>query len=74
MKLSTSALIALVGAASSASAFTGLSGSATNNAKTALAMADRISGSKGTGEGWLAEPAAPVNSDASLQKTVGQPA
>ena len=69
MKLSTSALIALVGAASSASAFTGLSGS-TTNAKTALSMADRISGSKGTGEGWLAEPAAPVNSDASLQKTV----
>ena len=77
MKLSTSALIALVGAASSASAFTGLSSSQSSSrsqisSNSALSMAAdrRISGSQGTGEGWLAEPAAPVNSDASLQKTV----
>jgi len=29
-----------------------------------------ISGSKGTGEGWLKNPAAPVNSEASMKKTV----
>lgn len=29
-----------------------------------------ISGSKGTGEGWLKNPAAPVNSEASMKKTL----
>jgi 1-deoxy-D-xylulose-5-phosphate reductoisomerase len=31
-----------------------------------------ISGSKGTGEGWLMNPASPVNSAASLKKTLGK--
>lgn len=36
------------------------------------ALVAPISGSKGTGEGWLLNPAAPVNSEASLRKTLAK--
>lgn len=40
------------------------------HSRTALNAAAPVSGSKGTGEGWIANPAAPVNSAASAKKTL----
>lgn len=37
---------------------------------TTTALVNPISGSTGTGEGWLPNPAAPVNSEASLKKSL----
>ena len=36
------------------------------------ALVSPISGSKGTGEGWLKNPSAPVNSEASMKKTLAK--
>jgi 1-deoxy-D-xylulose-5-phosphate reductoisomerase len=42
------------------------------NVGGAGALVAPISGSKGTGEGWLQNPAAPVNSEASMKKTLAK--
>lgn len=41
-----------------------------NGARVGALELNAISGSKGTGEGWLAKPAAPVNSEAALKLTL----
>lgn len=65
MKLTIGALVTLL-AAPATNAFTI---NAAPKATTSL-HAKMISGSKGTGEGWLERPAAPVNSEASAKLTL----
>lgn len=67
MKASTTALLTLA-SIQSVNAFTPLSASGLASQSTQLNAA--ISGSKGTGEGWLSNPAAPVNTEASLRLTL----
>jgi len=69
MKISSSAIASLLFFGSTCSAF--VPSSNKFNAKTVL-NASPISGSKGTGEGWLAKPAAPVNNEESLKKTLDE--
>ena len=53
----------------SAAAITLLCAAGSSSIVSALAP---ISGSKGTGQGWLSNPSAPVNSEASLKKTLAK--
>jgi len=62
MRISAIALLSFVG---SATAFVPV---LQNNPRTQLTL-DAVSGSKGTGEGWI-DPSSPVNSEASLRKTL----
>ncbi len=67
MKLSIAAIYTFV-TFNACKAFTPLNQGASR--VEGLALNAAISGSKGTGEGWLQNPAAPVNSEASLKLTL----
>jgi 1-deoxy-D-xylulose-5-phosphate reductoisomerase len=62
MKLSLAVSLLLVGSAA------GFAPSSSNNVQSAVFL-NAMSGSKGTGEGWI-DPSAPVNSEASLRLTL----
>lgn len=64
MKLSVCALVTVLGAPA-ISAFT-----VDLNRNSATTSLNAISGSKGTGEGWLTRPSAPVNSEESARLTL----
>ncbi len=64
MKVSTAALLSLV-SFTSVNAF-----SPQSQPSISTNLNAAISGSKGTGEGWLSNPAAPVNTEASLRLTL----
>mmetsp|Transcript_3160 Transcript_3160/g.3672 ORF Transcript_3160/g.3672 Transcript_3160/m.3672 type:complete len:479 (+) Transcript_3160:69-1505(+) len=66
MKVSVSALVTLF-ALPASNAFSG-----PNRAQQNTQLNAAISGSKGTGEGWLSRPSAPVNSEASLRLTLDE--
>jgi 1-deoxy-D-xylulose-5-phosphate reductoisomerase len=69
MKLSFGALVTLLTATASTSAFTLNHAGQVGQSQTSL---NAISGSKGTGEGWLERPSAPVNSEASARLTLAE--
>lgn len=66
MKLSFGALVTVLTATASTSAFT------LNQAGQRQTSLNAISGSKGTGEGWLKRPSAPVNSEESARLTLAE--
>jgi 1-deoxy-D-xylulose-5-phosphate reductoisomerase len=72
MKISLSALTGLIClSVSSTNAFTVSTPPTTTSTSTSL-NAKAVSGSKGTGEGWLSRPSAPVNSEESLKLTLSK--
>uniref|UniRef100_A0A7S2E4I9 1-deoxy-D-xylulose 5-phosphate reductoisomerase, apicoplastic n=1 Tax=Helicotheca tamesis TaxID=374047 RepID=A0A7S2E4I9_9STRA len=70
MRVPSNAIACLLLLTGSASAFVP-SNKFTSTSKTSLNEAP-ISGSKGTGEGWLSKPAAPVNTEESLKQTLDE--
>uniref|UniRef100_A0A6S8VU90 1-deoxy-D-xylulose 5-phosphate reductoisomerase, apicoplastic n=1 Tax=Chaetoceros debilis TaxID=122233 RepID=A0A6S8VU90_9STRA len=70
MKLSVCALVTLLGAPVT-SAFT-VDFNLNTSSRTTKTSLDANSGSKGTGEGWLTRPSAPVNSEESARLTLAE--
>jgi 1-deoxy-D-xylulose-5-phosphate reductoisomerase len=69
MRLTELSVSLIVGSAAAFAPTTGISATRTTSASTVRLQL--VSGSQGTGEGWI-DPSAPVNSKASLEKTLSK--